>query len=203
MTDHAQQEPFAPEGGRHPPTRLAYSLSLDDLLAFHEYHSEHSAFIKRLSRKTLIVSVLAYLVAGGVFGLMFWSYVGLLAGVPLAAYAAITGPRRFRKAHRKAALRIYQESSHPGTIGVHRIEITESGIAETNSTGGQTTTWEGVERIESTPTHGFVYTGGDQAHVIPIASLFEGDFETFMAELRRRRKTKLKLPPSPPGQQTA
>ena len=166
--------------------KLTYSVTIEDLILFNEYHSEHSPFFRRARRNYQLNSSLSVLFALSFLGYLAKSWIYPIVGAVFATAFAVLAPRRFRKQIRKTAERCYKEGENKGTIGIHSLEILDTELLETNPAGNQSIKWAGVERVVSTPTHGYIYVSSNAAHVVPRASVTEGDFDAFMAAVLDR-----------------
>ena len=176
--------------------KLAYTVALEDMVAFNDYHWQHSPFARRTRTKLAIYTPLSIVIVLGLMSLVIGSWIYLVMGVIVAAISAAITPSRFRKHMRRAAEKCYTEGQNKGLIGRHEIEITGDGISEKNPTGSNSTCWAGIERVEQNPTHGFIYVSSNAAHVIPIASVTEGDFQEFMQVMRARCDKNNPQPPA-------
>ncbi|MDD4735785.1 MAG: YcxB family protein [Kiritimatiellae bacterium] len=70
----------------------------------------------------------------------------------------------------------------------HELELTEAGLVERTDVGEHHVLFQGIERVDSTATHSYLFIGTMQAHVIPHAKITEGDLSAFLDELKRRMK---------------
>ena len=166
--------------------KLTYSVTIDDLIIFNEYHSEHSPFVQRARRKYRLLSPLSMFFVFSLVGFVTKSWTYPIVGAVVAIAYAAMAPRRFRKQIRNAAEHCYKEGENKGLFGVHSLEILDAELLETNPSGNQSIKWAGIERVVSTPTHGYIYVSSNAAHVVPRASVTEGDFDAFMAAVLDR-----------------
>ena len=60
----------------------------------------------------------------------------------------------------------------------------DRGFREETVVGESRINWEGIESIISIDTHTFIYTGSQQAYVIPKGSVIEGDYDAFVAHAK-------------------
>lgn len=177
--------------------KLTYSVKIEDLVTFNEYHSEHSPFFRRARRNYQLNTSLSVLLALGFLGYLAKSWTYPIVGAVFATAFAAMAPRRFRKQIRKAAARCYEEGENKGTIGIHSLEILDTGLLETNPTGNQSIKWAGIERVTSTSTHGYIYVSSNAAHVVPRASVTDGDYDAFMAAVLDRSTKQISRQPGP------
>ncbi len=152
--------------------RLRYENTINDLLAFQEFHYAHSPTMQRVMAKqkgaaVLVVFVLICLLPGKQSTAIniFMALVG--AGI----YALIL-PSIIRRNIKKHVLKMYAEGSNKGSLGEHELEIAADGLVERSPYNETKTAWGAVERIESTQEH--------------KNRLAEGDFRAFLAQVGQR-----------------
>ena len=165
--------------------RLRYENTLDDAIAFQQYHYTHSPTARRS---------IAGLRWGGVALIMFMCFAAgkdklllhLVEMCILSGIYILILPVLVRRSIKRQSRRMYSEGSNKGMLGEHELEITEDGIIERSPYNETRTAWGAVERIESTPDHTFIYAGSMMAHVIPHSRINEGDYKAFLAQLGQR-----------------
>jgi hypothetical protein len=166
---------------------ITYDLSVDDFVAFTEHYYQNSPLFKRFNIAIRVIAPLCLVILGLINYLRGMSvFPALISAVIIVAIFPLICTMPMGWFTRK----ICREGAQKGLIGRHELEITATGITERTCVGTQTTTWEGIERIETTPTHGYIYIGSALAHVIPVNSVTDGNFQEFMAEVRKRKGDK-------------
>lgn len=172
--------------------KIRYTLDLDDLVAFHQFYIDTSSLLWK-RRLTFVVSFGLIFLA---LGLLRWQlensvfplvYFGLFGVVSTTWYWHDS-----RKVKPKCVAKLYAPERNKGTLCQHELEIITDGLVERTPVGEQKTQFQGIDRIESTPTHSFVFIGTLLAYVIPHAKVTEGDVDSFMTTLKQRWKAQPK-----------
>jgi len=92
--------------------------------------------------------------------------------------AALLFPKLYLKLGVRGALRtarrLYAEGRNVGTLGWHRLSITENGLRTESEAGLGEWRFEGVERIAEAETFAFVYVSAVMALVIPKQRIARG-----------------------------
>lgn len=170
--------------------RIDYDLTREDYLAYSIHHMEHSKSIKRslfIQRYllSLIFFVFPFIMANATeVPLAFW----------LAAYTiiyilwVIYYPRYFVRSTKKRITKMINEGKNENLFGAYSIALTEDGVEQTSKTGESSVTWGGIERIDETKDHIFIYLSSVSAYVIPIRAFDnEEQKKEFMRILRREK----------------
>ena len=84
---------------------------------------------------------------------------------------------------KRAVHRIYSEERNRSLFGLHKLTVDDRGFWEETEVGESRVNWEGIVKLISTDTHTYIYVGAGQAHVIPRASVMEGDYDAFVAQV--------------------
>jgi hypothetical protein len=84
---------------------------------------------------------------------------------------------------------IYGDGKNAGVIGEHDLEILQDGIREMTVVNEQLTKYPGIERVEVTQTHVYIYIGPIYAYIIPKAKVTEGDLDAFITELKDKMQS--------------
>ena len=85
---------------------------------------------------------------------------------------------------------MYREGSNRSSLGKQRLRIEDDVLVEISDYRETRTKWAGVEKIESTDSYTFVYTGSVMAIVIPKESVTSGDYDQFVDALRSHHELK-------------
>lgn len=169
--------------------KLIYTLQMEDLVAFNQYHFQHSPTFRRNRRIIIGASVIA------VCGYVIYDYiqqqslVSVISGVIAAAIAITILSLLTKSPYKKGIRRLLREGRNTSILGRHELEVTETGITEHTEQISTTIAWKGIERIVSTDSHVFVYLSSTSACIIPRDSIIEGDYEMCLEELRHRMKS--------------
>jgi hypothetical protein len=63
--------------------------------------------------------------------------------------------------------RAYRNTDRNGVLGEHTITLTPEALHERTAVNDSKASWRGIYRIDATPTHLFIFTQPNAAHVIP------------------------------------
>jgi hypothetical protein len=171
--------------------RIRYADTLDDLVAFSDFHAAHSTTVKqniRLTRWTSAVLVIALTFAALTFvtddsmALSAKVFGALVGGV----FMFVVVPHLTRWNLRVQMRKILREGRNKSVVGEHELEILDEGLLERTEYNETKSSWAGIERVVSTPQYTFIYITSVSAHVIPRESVSEGDYDAFIQELTRR-----------------
>lgn len=166
---------------------IIYTVGVDDVVAFNKHYASHAPHMKRMRKRTMIVATLFIFWLVALMSVFTQSWFIFLAGILATAAFAYTFPREYDKFIQRSVAKSLQEGSNKSTLGQHELEITDAGITERNAVTVYSTTWAGIEKIETTPTHAFIYLGSSMAHIIPVSSITTGHLSAFLDELHKRK----------------
>jgi len=160
--------------------KLRYTVSMDDVLALNHFICLHSSTIRR-SRIMLVFGLPVFLMVFEVYrGIRGGSWVLHVIMLVLCVLLIPFLNWYFARGMKRTAQRIYREYPTKGLIGEHELSIDEAGVTERSEIGEQVTRWAGVDRIDTTPEHAFIFVGPAMAHVVPRATVVEGEFDSFI-----------------------
>jgi hypothetical protein len=162
---------------------ISYDLTVDDLVAFAEYHTAHSPAARRNYYWSLAIGALTVVVLLWAFGFRTmggWAgaIVALVGWVVYLNWRTRTGNRRYYRS-------VYAEGANRAMLGLHRLSANADGLTVRTEVTEASTLWSGVERIEETPDMALIYVGSLNAYTIPKARVLEGDCREFLATVRR------------------
>ena len=166
------------------PTTLRYSTTIEDLVAFNRFHNLHSPVLMRQRRLATVILPVAALIAVSVMAILsrdLWSF--LFPFLFIILYVAFLR-RAYGKALDKKVRRLYSAGKNRAALGVQRLSIDEDGLRSESEVSSSTISFKGIEKIESSPTHTFIYLSALSAMIIPKDAVTEGDYEDFLAQLR-------------------
>ena len=165
---------------------LRYSTTIEDLVAFNRFHNLHSPRLIRQRRLVTVLLPVAALIAVSVMAILsrdLWSF--FFPFLFIIFYIAFLR-RAYGKAFDNKVRRLYSEGKNRAALGAHRLSIDEDGLTSETEVSSSTISFKGIEKIESSPTHTFIYMSAMSAMVIPKDSVTEGDYENFFAQLRAK-----------------
>ncbi len=168
---------------------IRYELTVEDLVGFSLFHLQTSPARKRSSRIGygfifLCVLTTLFFRRGDHFSdPRYWMiFIPVLCVVGFLFVFLYSRWRTWLI--KRSVRRIYNEGDNPGLVGRHKLTVNDRGVWEETEVGESRTNWEGIVKILSSGTHTFIYIGAAQAHVVPKASIVEGDYDAFVAQAK-------------------
>ena len=164
---------------------LEYRFEESDLLAFLDYHMQHSEAAREIRRR----QTYGYAFLFAVFGLVLWFF----GDVALAIAFLVLGPvwiawwpARSRQIYRKQALAMYREGQNPMFEGPHVLRLEDAGLVATTPKAEARIALTSIQRIAETADYVFVYVGALQAFIVPRRRVSRGDVDIFVQQVRNR-----------------
>ena len=164
----------------------SYELTVDDLVAFVQFHHAQSPSAHRQRMGCLLIAFVAMLLLPGLILLTgekpflqtardIWP---LLLG-PLLFLAFVFPCIKWRTAN--LSKRMLSEGSNAGFHGECSLSLDVDGIRESKTSGDTVRTWSAVEKIVVTQEYLFIYTSGIEAFVVPRRAFPSStDFNAFV-----------------------
>lgn len=175
--------------------KLVYSVSEADALAYASYFYEHSPVIQnqmKTGRVVLFIAVLLFafitvlMTLGGNCVQLSPLIKGLLYAAIVLGVAVVIVYFAHKKIYLWSSRKMLRSGKNKGIFGPQSMEITDTGL-KLNRPGGESTTyWNGIERVETTEIAAYIYISSMAAYIVPRASVTEGNFDSFLAEIRKR-----------------
>ena len=168
---------------------IRYSVTLEDLIAFNRFHIQHSRQLVRQRRIAGLALPLATILVAVVLAILRSDFRLLPFVVLFVVLYVLFLRRAYGKGLEKKLRRLYAEGKNKGVLGEHSLHLQDDGISRQSDVGSTTVAFRGIEKIESTPTHTFIYISALSAIVIPKERVIEGDYSEFLMHLRRKWET--------------
>ncbi|HWV75699.1 MAG TPA: YcxB family protein [Isoptericola sp.] len=148
--------------------QLEYRVQADDYLAFNLHVMRTSrVFRAQAARQRVVAAATSTVIALVVVGVATGEWVGgVLTAIVAGAGAWCTLPRLHRR-HVERTLRRLAVGDGLGPSGDVRLTIDDHGLHEALAGTLTTLTWDGVERVDETEHHAFVFSGPHAAIVVP------------------------------------
>lgn len=166
--------------------KIKYKVDISDIVAFNQFHLDTSPLVRKQRIKMLIFAAFVYGSVALLMGSGKHSIYNMSVFVIVYACFLFWYLRFGRKVSLKRIKQIYASGKNTGTFGEHELELLPNGIREVTSANEHITKFEGIERVEATETHVFVFFSSLSAYVIPKAKVTEGDLNTFVDALKQR-----------------
>lgn len=163
---------------------IKYTNTVEDGIAFQLYDLNHSPSIKRTFFYSRILFSLGLFIFLAIIAYEKNELKPVIIGLIAALIYFFYFPRITRKLTEKQAMKRYKEGQNKSFLCEHILEIGENFLIEKTDQGEQSSLFSGIERICLTDEYAFIYIGAVMAHVVPIKRVSEGDFNSFIKELR-------------------
>jgi hypothetical protein len=176
---------------------IEFTLTEDDLIAFHKYHTEHPpAPTKPVSTRGLwlIVVLLSLIVglsltAGGPRGnnpYYFYSCLALLLGTLSLIFSL---PRMKNRQIARSVEADLEQAKKARLLGPQRLVIKPEGLTVMVSLRAGFVDWRGIEKVVVTEDHAIFYVTTYSAHVVPKRAFpDELAFMEFVTAVKRFRR---------------
>jgi hypothetical protein len=159
--------------------KIRYSNTIDDVVAFARYHAARSQSMQLLMAVVRwVLPAMMAILAGlsllqGAWASVAWCLVPAILLFIVAPW--IPG---------LAARLSYREGKNKGVFGPHELELVPPNLIERSLVSEQRTWLGAVEHVGTTATHAFLFVSANSAHVIPKASVTDGDYEGFVQAVK-------------------
>jgi hypothetical protein len=165
---------------------ISYQVTQDDLIAFCDHFYRRSSTLRKQNRLvSLWVPVLYLLLGAGVW----LATERLIWPIALAAFAVLYGvlvPARMKRLRRRQFLRMYREGENRALFEPQTMSIEREGLVLKAASGVSLRKWASIDGIDTTLKATFVFLSPLMAHVLSRTSVIEGDYDSFVNELKRR-----------------
>ncbi|QDU10180.1 YcxB family protein [Gimesia aquarii] len=167
----------------------SYELTVDDLVAFNQFHNERSPTIRRQRTKSLVITFVVLLCLPG---LILLTTDKPILGMALDIWPLILGPilfvilvsQSFKWGTRKLIKDMVIEGQNSQFYSNCSISFDDTGISESSSSGNTIRNWSAVQRIVVSNDHIFVYTSSLEAFIVPKRAFDTDDrFNAFLQSI--------------------
>lgn len=168
---------------------IRFQRTMDDMIAFSDYHYDHSPTLKKIVARYRVGGALAILVLSNALVHLILPDaplpLTLTVSVVGAIYFATQAGKIIKRKTRDNTRKLYAEGKHASLDKEVLLELTETGLIARSDYMETKLAWGAIERIESTPDHTFLYLSPVQAFTIPHNKITEGNFPAMLAEIGR------------------
>lgn len=166
--------------------KITYDLTIDDMVAFNQYHNSTSPTVKRTKYRLIFV---ASFIAIGLSLVIkptpeFTRLEMVTVAVGYSIFCFLLTLYLFRSSARRFIPRLLKESSNKGLIGWHELEVDKDGLVEKTEVNETRHSWLGISKIVETETHAFIFVSSIMAHVIPKNSISSGNVDQFITQAK-------------------
>jgi hypothetical protein len=171
--------------------RLRYENTMADMLALQEF------WITRMPAGKRTIAVNRWAGVATCFGIVMIGLPAIGSGkapIALCFLLAVLGsvltfvvtPFVVRRMGIYQTRKLNSAENNKGALGEQEIEVIADGLIARTPYHETKLAWAGLDGIESTSEHTFLFTGAMSALIIPHNRLLEGDYRAFMTELAER-----------------
>jgi hypothetical protein len=166
--------------------RIAFSVTIDDLLSFNRFHFGRSPKVRSALLRTRLSVVLAIVAVSCVLSIKSENGGVYIVGALLATITYLLLSRRLMlKRMQQATLRMFSKGANPGNLlGNHSLDVQHDGLFVKSKTAKGLLPWSSIHLVEETNSHVFIYIGANLAHIIRKASIRSGRLDSFIAAVR-------------------
>ncbi len=177
--------------------QIEFEVNIDDCFALNQHLIKNASIMKSAVRK----------------GQIWWA-IGPFAGVTLLAVfrkipfekaliliAVVTAilstpvfflyPLYFKWQNRKFIKKSCESEKSKGIIGKHLIEVTDENFREKTDFNDTYIPWKGIDRIETTQNHTFIFVNEITAYIVPRHSLSAESYNSFMKEINGKHNNNI------------
>jgi YcxB-like protein len=151
--------------------KITVEITLEDLVAFNNFHLEHSPSTNRnkILRYVLTTVLIINAVLAIIKGQIFTTIVFIL----LAIFVIFLWKKVFKYFVSRQVKAMYKEGKNQGTIGCNDMTIGDDAIVQENASGSYMTKWNYVEKVLKTERFILVYNSAVSAYIIPRRSFID------------------------------
>jgi hypothetical protein len=170
-------------------TTVVTDITENDVIEFRSYHLSHSRVVRRQTRITVSIILLAWCAALAV--MVFSSEKPLqaakdmwplLCGPPL--FLAIFFPLKNRRM-RRLSRKLLREGQNRAMLGKMKVTLSAQGVRELGEVNDTFVKWQGVEKVVASPSAIYIYISTASAVIVPRRAFpGEEDFLQFCALAR-------------------
>jgi len=175
--------------GRRLPLRVEYDFTLEDALAFNEYHFRCSPAGRKARLRHTFLPPAVWMGLAAIFETFTRGDANHSFALALAAVSGmwlLTAPLFLTRQIRRSVKTMYGEGRNRGLLGRHVMTVTAEGVADEGPGTRTQTRWESIERIAVGPEHVFIYLNAVAAHVVPARAFPDHEgFERFVETVRK------------------
>lgn len=165
---------------------IAYTNTLDDMVAFNKYHHDHSPVLRRQWRISAWVFAIIVFYLSAISALFGGTPKYLFAGILLiGAGLWLQNKWLYPGTVRKLVTRMYKEGRDKGIFHRMVLRVDDDGLFMATRNRDEKIYWPAVERVVRDARHTYIYIGPIQAYVIPEARIESGDLDAFLCRLNQ------------------
>ncbi|MEX2121287.1 MAG: YcxB family protein [Pirellulales bacterium] len=177
------------------PMSVAFSLEIDDVIAFHWHHYLVSPVVARGRRVSRLVGCLFLALGAACFwfdGLLVLAGAIAMGGVGLLSLGS---RRNVRRSLATTFQRHYADDANRRLLGPRQVWLDPDGVRHRSELAEAFWKWPAIHKIDQAAEHAIVYIGTNEGLAIPQRAFgSQAHFEAFIATARRFHEQALALP---------
>ncbi len=167
-------------------TKIKYELALDDFFVFSNYLLKSSPLLLKKIRKGQMWWASGPLVAGLILSILN-GYSPEKSLITMAILSvAISLPMFFmykhyyRHCNTKQINNLYKNGNYKEVLGTHEMTISHEYLTEKTEYHKTEIKWGLISKIDTTPSHTFIFTDEVTAYIIPHNKIIDGNAAQFI-----------------------
>ncbi len=166
---------------------IQYELTVDDYVAFADYHHAHSSITGRTVRRWRYGIPIAWLLVAFLDAAAKGLGISSVVWIGGALLWFWLWPHFHRRLVRRNMRRFATQGLTRGSVGHHTVSLGSEGLTDRTSFSEYRTFWRGIDRVAATPTHLYVYVGPNAAQIVPRRAFPNSELETaFLNAIQHR-----------------
>jgi len=167
---------------------IKYKTSLDDFLALGEHHYRTSPVLQRSLFINKWIFPFLYLLIG-IYGYFKDSQFLMLVGLFAFIWPGVISSYH-RRLYLKRMTKLYLKGGKQEQVIDVELSFDNTGITIRRDENCGNFSWGTIKKVVSTEDHTFIYTSDINALVIPRVTITDGDYSTFVRELKNKVDSK-------------
>ena len=164
---------------------IAFSVAEADVLAFCEYHNEHSQSAQTTRRRNTYGYGVGFM-GSGILLLFLGSTALGVTFLLLGPLWMVYWPRHARHLYQKQAAALWREGRNPIFHGPHVLRLDDTSLVSISPAGESRMPRRAIQRVVTTPQFLLIYVGAVQAIIVPRGRVVSGDVDKFGEEMQRQ-----------------
>jgi hypothetical protein len=177
------------------PMSVAFSLEVDDIIAFHWHHYLVSPVVARGRRIVRVTGCLLLALGAACFWFEAPDMLGILIALAGVGLLSVVSRRTARRGLAGTFQRHYGDEANRKLLGRRQVWLDPDGMRQRSDLIEAFWKWPAIHRIDQAAEHAIVYIGTSDGLVIPQRAFgSQAHFEAFIATARRFHEQALALP---------
>jgi hypothetical protein len=165
---------------------IQYTLNESDILALYQYRLQIDPTLKRRYQSRRWMYLIGFTLLGLAGYVFLHDYAFLVFSLVIAGLFFILFPYYFNWMVRRGISSTYRREDARRVLETRTLRADPDGLLQITSRGETRSSWDEIDDLGVLPTHAFISVNERSSwYIIPRLSLVSGDFDQFIAEIRR------------------